>query len=92
MDEQKLKQIKDKVNKIAVAMKKIEDAANSEIKHPDDYLQVCGALMAVCRNMYVSGLGVEGAANMFAAVAETFIVQEEVLNELYYSVDKPTIH
>ena len=48
--------------------------------------------MAVCRNMYVSGLGIEGAANMFAAVAETFIIQEEVIQELYYSVDKPTIH
>jgi|TARA_R110001583_G_scaffold105136_3_gene252567 hypothetical protein len=92
MDEQKLKAIKKKVEKIAISMKKIEDAANSEIKNPDDYLQVCGALMAVCRNMYVSGLGIEGAANMFAAVAETFIVQEEIIQELYYSVDKPTIH
>ena len=92
MDEQKLKEIKKKVEKIAISMKKIEDAANSEIKNPDDYLQVCGALMAVCRNMYVSGLGIEGAANMFAAVAETFIVQEEIIQELYYSADKPTIH
>ncbi len=61
MDETKLKEIKYKVEKIAVTMKKIENAANSEIKNPDDYLQVCGALLAVCRNMYVSALGVEGA-------------------------------
>ena len=92
MDETKLKEIKYKVEKIAVTMKKIEHAANSEIKNPDDYLQVCGALLAVCRNMYVSALGVEGAANMFAAIAETFIIQDEVLNELYNSPEKPTIH
>ena len=42
--------------------------------------------------MYVSALGVEGAANMFAAIAETFIIQDEVLNELYNSPEKPTIH
>ena len=92
MDEKKLKAIKYKVAKIAVSMKKIEDAATSEIKTHDDYLQVCGALLAVCRNMYVSALGIEGAANMFAAVAETFIIQEEVLNELYNSLEKPTVH
>tara|TARA_R100001377_G_scaffold84542_1_gene68324 strand:+ start:1321 stop:1599 length:279 start_codon:yes stop_codon:yes gene_type:complete len=92
MDEKKLKAIKYKVAKIAVSMKKIEDAATSEISTHDDYLQVCGAMLAVCRNMYVSALGIEGAANMFAAVAETFIIQEEVLNELYNSVEKPTVH
>ena len=92
MDEQKLKTIKYKVEKIAITMKKIEDAATSEIKTPDDYLQVCGALLAVCRNMYVSAIGIEGAANMFAAVAETFIVQEEVLDELYGPSLKPTLH
>jgi hypothetical protein len=32
-------------------MAKIEEAAHSEIKKEDDYLQVCGALMAVTRNM-----------------------------------------
>jgi len=92
MDNQKLKAIKYKVEKIAMTMKKIEDAASGEIKSPDDYLQVCGALLAVCRNMYVSAIGIEGAANMFAAVAETFIIQEEVLNELYNSLEKPTVH
>ena len=33
-------------------MIKIEEAAEGEIKSGDDYLQVCGALMAVTRNMY----------------------------------------
>jgi|TARA_R110000824_G_scaffold105148_4_gene248971 hypothetical protein len=92
MDEKKLKAIKYKVQKIAVSMKKIEDAATSEIVTHDDYLQVCGAMLAVCRNMYVSALGIEGAANMFAAVAETFIIQEEVLNELHNLLEKPTLH
>ena len=92
MDEKKLKAIKYKVQKIAVSMKKIEDAATSEIVTHDDYLQVCGAMLAVCRNMYVSALGTEGAAHMFAAVADTFIVQEEFINELYPSYTKSTIH
>jgi len=83
--------LKSKVDKIASAMKKFEDLANSEIKSNEEYLQVCGALLAVTRNMYVEALGPHGASRMFQEVANTFIVQEELL-ERYYDVEKPTIH
>ena len=58
-------QLKNKIEKIASAMKKIEEAASSEINSQDEYLQVCGALLAVTRNMYVEALGPQGAARMF---------------------------
>ena len=83
--------LKSKVDKIATAMKKIEDVAQSQINGPEEYLQVCGALLAVTRNMYVDAIGTHGAARMFQEVANTFIVQEELL-EQYYGVEKPTIH
>ena len=83
--------LKSKVDKIATAMKKIEDVAQSEIKGPEEYLQVCGALLAVTRNMYVEALGSHGTARMFQEVANTFMVQEELL-EQHYGFEKPTIH
>ena len=45
-------QTKKLLTKLRDAMLKIEEAAESEIKCSEDYLQVCGALMAVTRNMY----------------------------------------
>ena len=85
-------QLKNKIEKIASAMKKIEEAASSEINSQDEYLQVCGALLAVTRNMYVEALGVHGAARMFQEVANTFIIQEELLEQFYPEEEKPTIH
>ena len=73
-------------------MKRIEEAATSQIKTEDEYLQVCGALLAVTRNMYVEALGPQGAARMFQEVANTFMIQEELINEFYYDEEKPTIH
>ena len=84
--------LKSKINKIATAMKKIEEAASSEINSDDEYLQVCGALLAVTRNMYVEALGPQGTARMFQEVANTFMIQEELINELYYDEETPTIH
>ncbi len=83
--------LKSKVDKIASAMKKFEDLANSEITGKEDYLQVCGAMLAVTRNMYVEALGSEGTARMFQEVANTFIIQEELI-EQFYDYEKPTIH
>ena len=83
--------LKNKVEKIASTMKKIEEVANSEITTKEEYLQVCGALLAVTRNMYVEALGPQGAARMFQEVANTFMIQEELINEFYYD-EKPTIH
>ena len=85
-------QLKNKVEKIASSMKKIEDAAHSEINSEDEYLQVCGALLAVTRNMYVEALGPQGAARMFQEVANTFMIQEQLINEFFYDEEKPTIH
>ena len=84
--------LKNKVEKIASAMKKIEEAASSEINTQDEYLQVCGAMLAVTRNMYVEALGPQGASRMFQEVANTFMIQEELINEFYYDEDVPTIH
>ena len=70
---QKTKQmevLKNKINKIATAMKKFEEVAHSEINSNEEYLQVCGALLAVTRNMYVEALGSHGAARMFQEVAK----------------------
>jgi|TARA_Y100000296_G_scaffold82905_1_gene112770 hypothetical protein len=86
-----MEQLKNKVAKIASAMKKIEEAANSEINSDDEYLQVCGAMLAVTRNMYVEALGPQGASRMFQEVANTFMIQQELLEEFYYD-DPPTIH
>ena len=87
-----MERLKNKVEKIASAMKRIEEAAISQIKTEDEYLQVCGALLAVTRNMYVEALGPQGAARMFQEVANTFMIQEELINEFYYDEEKPTIH
>jgi len=87
----RMDQLKNKVEKIASAMKKIQEAANSEINSDDEYLQVCGAMLAVTRNMYVEALGSHGAARMFQEVADTFMIQEELLEEFYFD-EKPTIH
>ncbi len=84
-------QLKNKIETIAAAMKKIEEAASSEINSDDEYLQVCGAMLAVTRNMYVEALGPQGASRMFQEVANTFMIQEELLEEFYYD-DPPTIH
>jgi len=84
--------LRSKVDKIASAMKKFEEVAHSEINSNEEYLQVCGALLAVTRNMYVEALGSHGAARMFQEVANTFMIQEELLEQYYTDEEKPTIH
>ena len=83
--------LKSKVDKIASAMKKFEEVAHSEINSKEEYPQVCGALLAVTRNMYVEALGPVGASRMFQEVANTFMIQEELLEE-FYPEGIPTIH
>ena len=48
-------------------------------------------MLAVTRNMYVEALGSHGAARMFQEVADTFMIQEELLEEFYFD-EKQTIH
>ena len=83
--------LKSKINKIATAMKKFEEVAHGEINSNEEYLQVCGALLAVTRNMYVEALGSHGAARMFQEVANTFMIQEELIDQ-FYPEEEPTIH
>ena len=83
--------VKKQLEKISMVMHKIEQLANEEIKTREDYLQVCGALLAVTRNMYVEALGPFDAARMFEAVANSFQIQEELL-EVFRDGEKPTIH
>ena len=56
------------IQKLSDAMVKIEEAAESEVKSSEDYLQVCGALMAVTRNMYERALGPEQTQQMFLGI------------------------
>ena len=71
------------IQKLSDAMVKIEEAAESEIKSSEDYLQVCGALMAVTRNMYERALGPE----------QTQIMMDAFANGIDdYEVKKMTIH
>ena len=87
----KMEEEKKLLMKLRDAMAKIEEAAHSEIKEKDDYLQVCGALMAVTRNMYEKALGSEQTRDMFAAVAESFDYQSEIM-QVYKDHINPTIH
>jgi hypothetical protein len=72
-------------------MQKIEQVAKEEISSNEDYLQVCGALLAVTRNMYVEALGPFDASRMFEAVAQSFHIQEELI-EFFREGESPTIH
>ena len=72
-------------------MQKVEQVAREEIHSREDYLQVCGALLAVTRNMYVEALGPHDTARMFEAVADSFNFQNDLI-EIFKRGDKPTIH
>ena len=73
-------------------MQRIEQVAKEEVNSPDDYLKVCGALLAVTRNMYVEALGPHDTARMFEAVANTFHIQEDIIEIFRRDGEKPTIH
>ena len=79
------------MDKLSTVMQKVEELAHSEIRSEKDYLQVCGALMAVTRNMYERALGPEQTQQMFIAVAESFNFQEEII-KMFKPVEKPTLH
>ena len=72
-------------------MQKVEKIAKEEIHSNEDYLQVCGALLAVTRNMYVEVLGPCDTARMFEAVADSFNIQDDII-KFFKNGNKPTIH
>ena len=83
--------IKKQLEKLSTVMQKVEQLAKDEISSPEDFLQVCGALLAVTRNMYVEALGPFDASRMFEAVAQSFHIQEELV-EFFREGEKPTLH
>tara|TARA_R110002020_G_scaffold209518_3_gene415503 strand:- start:352 stop:573 length:222 start_codon:yes stop_codon:yes gene_type:complete len=73
-------------------MQRFENTAREEISSREDYLQVCGAMLAVVRNMYVEALGPVDAARLFEALAQTFQLQEDMLNMFQLTEESTTIH
>ena len=77
-----------KIQKISEVMRKAELLVQKELANsPEDAILVASGLLAVTRNLYVQTLGVEGAVRMFEAVADSFVLAEEFVEQF-----KPTIH
>ena len=90
-DQKQSDRIKKQLEKLSTVMQRVEQLAKEEISSPEDFLQVCGALLAVTRNMYVEALGPVDTSRMFEAVAHSFHIQEELLEVIHGGV-KPTLH
>ena len=88
---EQMAKVKKEIEKLSYVMEKVEKAAREEINSNEEFLQVCGAMLAVTRNMYIEALGPIDSSRIFQAVADSFGVQEEVL-EVFRNVEKPTIH
>ena len=54
---------------------------------PEDAVLIASGLLAVTRNLYVQTLGIDGAVRMFEAVADSFVITEQFLEQI-----KPTLH
>ena len=91
-DQKQTDKIKKQLEKLSTVMQRIEQVAKEEVNSPDDYLKVCGALLAVTRNMYVEALGPYDTARMFEAVAHSFQIQEDLIEVFRRDGEKPTIH
>ena len=91
-DQKQTDKIKKQLEKLSTVMQKVEQLAKDEISSPEDYLQVCGALLAVTRNMYVEALGPVDTSRMFEAVAQSFHIQEEIIEVFQRDGKPPTIH
>jgi len=91
-DQKQMDKVKRQLERISYLMQHFENTAREEISSREDYLQVCGAMLAVVRNMYVEILGPVDAARMFDALANTFQCQDEILNMFQGVEENPTIH
>jgi len=77
-----------KIQKISNIMQKAELLIKEELADsPEDAVLIASGLLAVTRNLYVQTLGIDGAVKMFEAVADSFVITEEFLNQI-----KPTLH
>ena len=79
--------MEDRIKIINKAMQTLEKVARGEIKNDEDKLLVASALMAVTRNLYVETIGSEDTAQVFASIADSFFLTEEMIEQY-----KPTIH
>ena len=77
----------EKIVKINDTMTALEKVARAQMKTDEDKLLVASALMAVTRNLYVETLGPTDTAHIFASIAHSFDMMEEMLEQY-----KPTIH
>jgi len=91
-DHDRTDKVKRQLEKISYLMQRFENTAREEISSREDYLQVCGAMLAVVRNMYVEALGPVDAARLFEALAQTFQLQEDMLNMFQLTEESTTIH
>jgi len=91
-DQKQTDRIKRQLEKLSTVMQRIEQVAKEEISSNEDYLQVCGALLAVTRNMYVDVLGPIDTSRMFEAVAQSFHIQEELIEVFQRDGKPPTMH
>jgi hypothetical protein len=91
-DQKQTDKIKKQLEKLSTVMQRVEQLAKEEISSPEDFLQVCGALLAVTRNMYVEALGPVDTSRMFEAVAQSFHIQEEIIEVFQRDGKPPTIH
>ena len=80
-------QMDEQIKVINKAMQTLEMAARKEIKKDEDKLLIASALMAVTRNLYVETIGAEDTAQVFASIADSFFLTEQMIEQY-----KPTIH
>ena len=79
--------MEEQIKIINKAMQSLEKTARNEIKKDEDKLLVASALMAVTRNLYVEAIGADDTAQVFASIADSFFLTEEMITQY-----KPTIH
>ena len=91
-DQKQMDKVKRQLERISYLMQRFENTAREEISSREDYLQVCGAMLAVVRKMYVEALGPVDAARLFEALAQTFQLQEDMLNMFQLTEESTTIH
>ena len=90
-DPEQTDKVKKQLEKLSTVMQQDENDARSNIGSEEDFLQVCGAMLAVTRNMYAEALGPVDASRVFQAAADSFGITEDIL-DIFRNESKPTIH
>ena len=90
-DPEQTDKVKKQLEKLSTVMQQVENVARSNIGSEEDFLQVCGAMLAVTRNMYAEALGPVDASRIFQSVADSFGITEDIL-DIFRNESKPTIH